>query len=441
MLYNNTTLTWHGSGYVGITGAIHACLAGYKVIIYDPDQPTVDSVNSGSPRAGEYLGYIDQNVKELVANGMLSATTDFESIKHNPIHLLAVPTEKDNKPYMNIVKGVIQSLLTTIPDGGIVVVESTLVPGTIDSLKLSDSQKLRFHIAVCPRLDWFADSTKNLTNLPRIIGGLTKKASEVVAELLAPICKDIHKTDYRVAEMAKAGQNALYHIQIIAAYQMAKAYQGHVDMNDVLAAIGLHWRLPNLYLGLGTSGRCVSMGNRYITEGAESIKGDNSYFTLSLFHKALDADHDWREVIGDFITKRFDLEEATQIKILIMGIAYSPNFSDFGNSAGLQVAEYLHKYGWNLSIHDPIISDEVLGNATSVPVLLKNEHISYGNFDVILLATAHNEYKYLPQDIDYMWKKGQVIIDATGEWERYRIMFQTSGVTYIRVGEKGWLDK
>ena len=438
MIFNNTVLIVHGGGYVGLTGAIHACLAGYKVIIYDPDQPTVDSVNSGSPRAGEYLGYIDQNVKELVANGMLSATADFEAIKHNPIHLLAVPTEKENRPYMNIVKGVIQSLLTTIPDGGIVVVESTLVPGTIDSLKLSDSQKIKFHIAVCPRLDWFADSTKNLTNLPRIIGGLTKKATEVVAELLAPICKDIHKTDYRVAEMAKAGQNHLYHAQIIAAYQMAEAYQSHVDMNEVLEAIGLHWRLPNLYLGLGTSGRCVAMGTRYIIEGAKAIQ---DYPSLDIAEEALYYDKGWREVIGDFITKRFSLYESTQIKILVLGIAYSPNFSDFGNSAGLQVAEYLHEHMWDVAVHDPIVPDVILGNATSVPVLLKNEHIPYSQFDVILLVTAHNEYKYLPQDIDYMWKKGQIVIDATGEWERYRIMFQTIGVTYIRVGEKGWMDK
>jgi len=435
VIFNNTLLTWHGSGYVGLVGAVHACLAGYKVIIYDPDSAVVDAVNSGSPRAGEYLGYIDQNVKELVANGMLSATADFESIKHNPIHLLAVPTEKGNVPYMNIVKGVIQSLLTTIPDGGIVVVESTLVPGTIDSLKLSDSQKIKFHIAVCPRLDWFADSTKNLTNLPRIVGGLTKKATEVVAELLAPICKDIHKTDYRVAEMAKAGQNALYHIQIMAAYQMAKAYQGHVDMNEVLEAIGLHWRLPNLYLGLGTSGRCVSMGNRYITHGYKNLTGDPHFDALSLFNTAIYADNDWREVIGDFITKRFSMYESTQVKILILGIAYSPNFSDFGNSAGLQVAEYLHEHAWNVYIHDPLISRYTLEKVTQVP-FFHGEDV-----DVVLLATAHDVYN--TYDLLNYLRKGQLVIDATGLWDRepHKENMKKNGITYIRVGEKGWMDK
>ncbi len=433
MIFNNTVLIVHGGGYVGLTGAIHACLAGYKVIIYDPDQPTVDSVNSGSPRAGEYLGYIDQNVKELVASGMLSATTDFESIKHNPIHLLAVPTEKGNLPYMNIVKGVIQSLLTTIPDGGIVVVESTLVPGTIDSLKLSDSQKIKFHIAVCPRLDWFADSTKNLTNLPRIVGGLTKKATEVVAELLAPICKDIHKTDYRVAEMAKAGQNALYHVQIMAAYQMAEMYQGHVDMNDVLEAIGLHWRLPNLYLGIGTSGRCVGMGSRYILQGKTT---PSTFPFRNFFDHAIEFDENWREVIGDFITKRFSLYESTQVKILVMGIAYSPNFSDFGNSAGLQVAEYLHEHAWKVYIHDPIVPQETLEKVTQVPF----KDIGDFDFDVLMLATAHDVYKRPPL-LTGLWKKGQIVIDCTGLWEKDRELFKPYGVTYIRVGEKGWMDK
>jgi len=175
-------------------------------------------------------------------------------------------------------------------------------------------------------------------------------------------------------------------------------------------------------------------------KGVEGLTGDYLPYT-NLFNQALRYDQKWREVMGDFITKRFTAYESTQVKILIMGIAYSPNFSDFGNSAGLQIAEYLHEHMWDVAIHDPIISDDTLMKATAVPAHFKEDRIPFGQFDVIFLATAHDQYKYVPQDIDYIWRKGQIIIDATGEWERYRTMFKGSGATYIRVGEKGWRDK
>lgn len=391
----------------------------------------MDSINSGNPRAGEYLSYIDQDVKALVASGMLSATTDFESIKHNPIHFLAVPTEKDDEPYMNIVRGVMNSLITTIPRDGIIVVESTLVPGTIDSLKLSESQKNMFHIAVCPRLDWFGDKAKNISNLPRIIGGVTLKATEVVAELLAPICKDIRKFSYRVAEMAKASQNSFYHAQVDAAYQTAYDYQSFVDMNEVLDAVGCHWRLNKFYLGAGISGRCVPMGSKYLIQGARDING---YSNLSIPKAALRFDDQWREILGDFITKRFDFAQSQTVKIMIMGIAYNANFSDFGNSAPLDIAEYLYDALWDVSINDPIILKSTLEKATKVPF-----DILGPDFDAVMLATGHDTYKYLPEHIT--WRKGQFIVDCPGLWEGYRSYFENRGVDYVRIGEKGWLDK
>jgi len=140
--------------------------------------------------------------------------------------------------------------------------------------------------------------------------------------------------------------------------------------------------------------------------------------------------------MGDFITKRFNAYKSTQVKILIMGIAYSPNFSDFGNSAGLQIAEYLEDCKFNVTIDDPIIPKEVLEKATKVSVMGFDDH----DFDIIFLATAHNAYANVP-GLGRFWKKGQTVIDCTGLWEIYREDFKHWEIIYIRVGEKGWLDK
>lgn len=424
----------HGGGYVGLTGAVHFALKGVKVTIYDPDVYTVNSINSGEPRAKEYLGYINQDVKLLVDKGMLSATSNYDDVKEKPIHLLAVPTEKGDEPCMDIVKKCIVHLSNTIPHGGVIIVESTLQPGTIDELDGMVFWRFRhgeddIHLVVAPRLDWFADSEKNVTNLPRIVGGVNENSTNKGAEILSIICKDIVKTNYKAAEWAKCGQNALYFVQIMAAHELAMKFD-NVDFNEVLKLISLHWRLPTLYLGPGTSGRCVQMGAQYINNAVNEMK----YYS-PVIESALATDKRWREKIASILVKKFDFADSLKKEILVMGIAYRPDFSDFGYSAGLDIAEILYQHSWTTCIHDPVVPKETLAKVTDIPFSeLSNK------FDAVLLATGHSAYKDLPLNPG-LWTKGQFVLDACGLWELYRDTFEKYGVEYIRVGQKGWLRK
>lgn len=420
-----TSIAIHGGGYVGLTGAIHAALAGYEVIIYDPDKSVTEAINSGTPKANEYLEYLNADIIKLIKDGKLQATSDFFVAMIAKVHFIAVPTEKNDLPYLDLVKKVVNQIATNLPAGGLIIIESTLQPGTTDEILeiLPDHVKL----AVCPRLDWFADKEKNITNLPRIVGGINQASTDAAVEILKPICKDIHPTTYRVAEMAKAGQNALYFAQIMKAHILAYNYANFVDMNEVLKAIGIHWRLPNLYLGPGTSGRCVAMGAKYLDAGLRSKYVNGIQYDI--FGEELKEDYIWRCVIANKLYK-------TMLSpILIMGVSYCPNFSDFGYSAGLDIAKICNTFEPTIYIHDPIVSKETLSKATLIPFKPLSQDIN-----CILLATGHDVYKDLPLNID-LWKKGQYVLDATGLWEKYRGIFIGYGVTYVRVGEKGWLSK
>jgi len=419
----------HGGGYVGLIGGVHMAVAGVHVIFYDPDQTVVDAINAGKPKANEYLGYINDDFWNLSIGGLIKATTDYDSIKHKSVHFLAVPTERGDIPSMDIVRGCIERLHESVPNKGLIIVESTLQPGTIDSLHLPRVYDGDLFLAVCPRLDWFADSTKNVTTLPRIIGGVTPMSTVEATFLLSKICRNIKETNHRVAEFAKAGQNALYFVQIMAAYQMAGAFHDTVDMNEVLEMIGVHWRLPQLYLGTGTSGRCVAMGAKYLLEAAGS-------YELELFEKALYYDKNWRGYIADKLVDHIDNNpDGSKQKILVMGIAYRPNFSDFGYSAGLDIAKMLQCRKYDVSIHDPIVTVDILSKQCTIPFRALNNI-----FDVILLATAHDSYLRLPLETN-LWRKGQFVLDATGAWEEYRELFTHYEVQYVRVGEQGWLRK
>jgi UDP-N-acetyl-D-glucosamine dehydrogenase len=427
-------IVYHGGGYVGLTGAIHYAQAGFKVFIYDIDQKMVDDINAGKPRAGEYLGYIDADVQELVRTGRIEASTNFDELALKPVHFLAVPTEKNGEPFMGIVKESVSKLMLNMPKHGLIIIESTITPGTVKQIILDEAQKYTYRkfgdevfLVVSPRTDWFADKEKNLTNLPKIIGGVTPRCTEEAINIISAVCpiENIKPTSAGVAELVKSGQNALYFAQIVAAHELALAYPD-VDMNEVLRLISTHWRLPDLFLGPGVSGRCVPSGAKYIVDGAKTKS------TTYLFEQLLEMEENWREHIADVITRQFEPTKYNA-NILVLGVAYRPNFTDTGYSAGLSIAKYLRDCAWDAFVHDSCVPfsqlEKIVGD---IPIAYPGPF-----YDAVFLATAHDAYLKLPE-LEYQWKQNQVIVDATGAWEKYRGVFEDRHSKYIRIGEEGW---
>lgn len=425
-------IVYHGGGYVGMTGAVHFALVGKRVLIYDPDQKTVDGINAGQPRTSEYLQYLNSDVEKLVASGSLRATADWSKTLDANVHIIAVPTERDGEPYDEIVKTAIRRLCDAVPDRTVILVESTLTPGTIDGLmeKLEACEiGKNLFLAVCPRRDWFADPEKNLATLPRIVGGVTPACTEKAIEVLSAVSKHILPTTYRTAEITKALENALLHVPVMFAYQLAHALPEH-DVAEALRLTGTHWRftsLAPLYLGFGTGGRCVSLGAKYLAMAAGG--------RLPMAEQAIDWDDQFRTVIADRVARVVGPNGS----VLVLGIAYRPEFRDAGLSPGLAVAQRLKAKGIEVAVHDPMWHPAELTTMTSMDVASDAE-VSLLPFDAVLLATPHKMYLDWPAD-PQRWRKGQYVLDGQGAWDipEYRALFEKYGVRYVRVGKPGWL--
>jgi len=252
------TIVIHGLGYVGLTCAAHFAKSGVNVIGYDPDQSVVDAINAGKPKAGEFLGYLGDNIQGLP----FRATTDFTEVCAHRIHIIAVPTEKDGEPWMLLVRRVVWTLLDVLPIGSLIIIESTLTPGTIDQLMKEYTGEHGCLVAHAPRRDWFADPEKNLATIPRVLGGFTPAATEAAAKVLEDVtpAELILQTDHRTAELVKPLENALFHLPIMLAHEMALIYPGH-DVREAVRLASTHWRFASfggLYLGMGSGGRCLA---------------------------------------------------------------------------------------------------------------------------------------------------------------------------------------
>ena len=422
----------HGLGYVGLTAAVHFARAGATVVGYDPTPGITEAVNDGKPKHGEFLAYLESSwPKEN-----LSATGNFDETLDADAHIVAVPSEKDGEPYDKIVFGVLDSLWESAKENVVVIVESTLAPGTIDRWRGSRvgshqnrSIGVNWFLAVCPRRDWFSDRSKNLGTLPRVVGGYTGACTQRAIEVLSLVSPDITRTDYRTAEITKALENAFLHVPVMLAHELAVAMPDH-NIAKAVELAGTHWRLPQLYLGFGTGGRCVSLGTKYLIEGAAESSGGH----ISIAARAIEFEENMRKAVAAAVVRRFDDKS---IKALVLGIAYRPEFRDAGLSPGLGVAKQLDRHeNVEVFVHDPMWSDDELALLSGMNV---GSLADLGKYDAVLLATPHEAYAELPHDDG--WREHQLVVDGQGAWAQHRKLFAQRGVCYVRVGEPGWLPE
>lgn len=411
-------ITIHGLGYVGLTAAVHWAKAGFRVIGYDPDPVTIRALCAGTPRAGEFLAYLNADVQQLITDAKIVPVSRLELALGSFAHIVAVPTERDGEPYDDIAVSVAHTLLELAKDDAIIIMESTLTPGFSEKYVLPHLVNQTY--AVCPRRDWFADPEKNLATLPRIVGGVTPKGTEQVIELLKNVSEDCIPTDYRTAELTKALENAMLHVPIMLAAELAMNMPGH-NIAEALALSCSHWRLMCLYLGMGTGGRCVPLGTKYLLRAS----GPGG-----LLEAALTADRHLRVACARAVAER-GVKTA-----LVLGIGYRPDFKDAGTSPGLAIAQYLRRdYGVEVTVADPLWADQELANLTGFGVHTGDLNLTA--YDAVLLATPHTLFRTLPEQAT--WREGQLVLDGQGTWADYLDFFNEQGVHYRQVGMAGWL--
>lgn len=429
------TVAVHALGYVGWSAAVAFSMNGEKVIAYDPDRRTIDAINNGTPRAGdflEYLGKVDYQ-KNLVA------TNVFEDTLECDVHILAVPSEKDDEPWMQIVESCL-SMIARERAGKktLVIIESTLQPGAVDGFIKANPSLISedLELAVCPRRDWFCDASKNLSTLPRVVGGYTPSATDWACDVLSIVTprEKLMKTSYRTAELTKALENALFHAPIALCHSLALAYP-ELDIAEAARLAATHWRFESfggLHLNLGTSGRCVPLGTKYLREGA----GDQ---IVDLLDSVLDTEDEMPEAVAQAITRRV----APHARILILGVAYRPGFRDAGMSGGLRVAAAFTS-PVKIDFCDPVFADHEITalardkyrvqNFGVVDVASLHEE-RLATYDAVILATPHAQFADLPERFTRL---GQVLFDARGVWRSHHEAFRDRGILHLNVGSSGW---
>lgn len=420
MTKKDTTLIYHGGGYVGYTGAVFAAKQGFDVIIYDLDKNVVNQINNGEPPVYGLGDFIED---ENIDINNVRATSDFNSIKDYKYHIFSLPTEKDGEPYFKILYSAIEKLLNETDKRIVLSIESTVHPNFSKELNRRFRKRYgNYDLIVAPRRDWFINKEMNVEVCERVIG-VDGGDLQIAKDLYSNISKNIHWTDNETAELVKQLENAMLYNSVVFLMDFARAYSDK-NAREIIRLACTHWRHPNYHISLGIGGYCVPLGMKYLNSGDFGSAG----FLLSTERKFR------REIVQLLKGKHFT-------SFLFLGVSDKTNFKIPHLSPSIDMSNWLGLERENtIAVHDQLMNKNELMNAGVQKRFVVNDinKVDIEKYDVVVINTLFEEYKKYADRIS----KTKMIIDNglfedDGEIQK---MFQDNGSDYRLVGGKNWLN-
>lgn len=413
-----------GLGYVGLPLACLCAKKGKIVFGIDVNKKIVELVNSGKSHIKDKV--LSKQLKELM--GKITASTDESLIKKVDAVIVCVPTPIDEHflPDLNPLKSACESISRNIQKGQLVVIESTVYPGTCEEIVLPILEKSGlkaekdFFIAHCPERIDPGNKKWGVSNIPRVIGGLSKKGTVLAKNFYESILesKITVLNSAKEAEAVKVAENTFRDINIAYVNELAKMFaKMGIDITEVIkgASTKPFGYMP-FYPGPGVGGHCIALDPYYLIEKSKSKGYDPKFLAL-----AREINNSMPDYIVSLVQKQTG--ELRGKTVLVLGIAYKAEVDDLRESPALKIIGLLEKQGAAVKIFDPIIPSK--SNCSSISDALKNS-------DCAIVATNHKIFvKTLTSA--FLKKSGiKNVVDARNCLDKEKII--SAGINYFGIG-------
>ena len=370
-----------GLGYVGLPLALSFAEYEYKVFGLDNNLEKVKSINLGQSQIEDVNSV---RLSKVIKAGNFIATSDYGISKGANVVIICVPTplNQNQEPDLSLLLSCISSLSKYISKGTLLIVESTVAPGTIknDVIPLLEKEsKIKidnFDIAYSPERVDPLNQKWNLKNTPKIVAGLNEKARIRAKELyLSVVDNVIESNSLEAAETAKLLENSFRLVNISLINEISIfCWKYGIDVTEVvrLAATKPYGFMP-FSSGLGAGGHCIPVDPLYLADKSRKVG-----ISLNLIESAATINRNMpkhfikvaEEKLGDLNGKR----------ILVIGVSYKPNVADVRETPVESLIIGLKEKGSKVFWHDALVKD--WRGEQSTPIS--------DNFDLAILATPHD---------------------------------------------------
>jgi UDP-N-acetyl-D-mannosaminuronic acid dehydrogenase len=389
-----------GLGYVGLPVLCAFAEAGFDVVGIERQADRVKKINAGlSPIDGDEPG-LAELVQKMASLGKLHATTDYDALKDRDVILIDVetPVDDENIPRYNALREVLINLGPVLKSGSLVIVESTIAPGTMQEFVLpllsqSSGKTLNegFYLGNCPERVMPGKLLSNLRSLSRVVGGMTPETAETMTALYRHVVKaELDPVDCVTAELVKTVENAYRDVQIAFANEVALICEA--VGGDVWKVRELVNKTPfrNMHLpGAGVGGHCLPKDPWLLAYGVKD-KG----VPLRLIPAARAVNDAMPMHMVQLVQKALAVagRNIFESRILVLGYAYLENSDDTRNSPSEILVGELRQLGAEVITHDPYVTKyqgDIYQAAHGCDlVVLMVKHSDYLSLDLKRLHTA-----------------------------------------------------
>ena len=394
LIEKRTSLAVIGLGYVGMPLAI-AFADHINVTGFDLNKEKISLYKSGIDPTNE-VG------NEKIQKTTINFTTDEQQLQYASFHIIAVPTpiNQDKTPDFGPIIGASTILGRNLAPGSIIVYESTVYPGVTEDICIPILEKesgltcgIDFKVGYSPERINPGDKIHRLENIKKIVSGMDQETLNEIASVYELIIKAgvYRASSIKVAEAAKVAENSQRDINIAFMNELAMAFDKmKIDTNEVVDAMNTKWNALGFRPGL-VGGHCIGVDPYYLTHKAQSI-GYNPEIILA--GRRLNDNmgiYVANQVIKLMIKKGHKIEGS---KVLVLGITFKENCPDIRNSRVIDVIEELQEFGCNIDIYDPWADSNEVKHEYGLE-LIDNGELKIENYDALVLAVAHEEFKKL----------------------------------------------
>lgn len=443
-----------GTGYVGLVTGVSLADLGHRVVCVGRNKEKINAINNG--KSPFFEPGLNEILKKLLKKKLISATDNFFSINDAEIIIIAVgtPTIKNKIDLGEIKKASIQigKELNSTGDYKVVVVKSTVVPGTSENVVMPlieeySGKKVGKELGLVMNPEFLREGNalEDALSPDRIvIGEYDKKSGKEFAKIYKEKKIPIVFTNLKTAEMTKYASNALFATLISYANEIARIseFTSGVDVQDVWKGVHLDKRLSPIvgkkrispgflsYIlsGCGFGGSCFPKDTKALSNYADEI-GVEAKLVKNVIDINSTQPHSLVLMLEDEVGKNLKGK-----KVGILGLSFKPNTDDLRESPAIGLINELLTKGVRIVAHDPqAYVDGIPQILSDLPIeLVKTAKDAIQNSEAVILVTAWDEYKKLTPLIFKKLMKKPIVIDGRRFFDRSR--FEDSGIIYRGIG-------
>ncbi|MGB4617063.1 MAG: nucleotide sugar dehydrogenase [Dethiobacteria bacterium] len=407
-----------GLGYVGLPFAVEKAKVGFQVTGIDQNSRRVEKINRGE----NYIDDVDdQELKNLVKQGLIKAEDHFANISAADVIVICVPTPltKNLVPDLQYVENVTGEIARRLRPGQLISLESTTYPGTTEEVMLPILEKTGLQVEkdffLCHSPERVDPGNKRYTtkNTNKVVGGVGPRSLEVgMAFYGQTIKRVVPVSSARVAEMVKVYENTFRAVNIALVNELALLCDKMgISVWEVLeAAFTKPFGIMPFYPGPGVGGHCIPIDPHYLEWKAREYN-----FTTRFIGLAGEINRRMPEFVREKVLRTLNSIGCppSRSKILMVGLAYKKDISDCRESPAIYIAELLLADGIELLYHDPYVPEALLAGTRYCSQPLTEELLA--GVDLVLITTDHSQ-------VDYQWlvEKSRIVVDTRNATRKVR---------------------